>query len=148
MPKSGEDEEVGEDDGDDFGGDDVQAPPKKPASKQSNSDETNVAPENLPSTTGVIQHNQGPHPSKGYGASVPVEGKRNEGPTDFNHPASIEPQRIIWLPEDPLGLAHAEVKALNDAGVEASSEHATMSEAGKVDIDSHPPGSDPTTLFG
>lgn len=99
-------------------------------------------------STKHVQHNQGPGPSQAYGASVPVEGKRNEGPTDFNHPAAVEPQRIVWIPADPLGLGAIESKALNQAGVEASTEHATMDGKGHVDIDSHPPGSDPTTMFG
>jgi calcium permeable stress-gated cation channel len=75
-----------------------------------------------------------------YGASVPTEGKRNDGPTDFNHPASIEPQRIIWIPKDPLGLGDAEALALNSSGVEASTENAEMNAKGTTDISGHPPG--------
>jgi len=133
----------GEDD-EDFGGteessqQDVEKPKPKPKSDL-------VPPD---TTEGTVQANRGPEPSREYGASVPVEGKRNEGPTDFNHPASIEPQRIIWIPADPLGLGVIEAKALNAAGVEASTEHATMDNKGHVDIDSHPPGTDPTRLFG
>jgi len=133
----------GEDD-EDFGGteDSSHQDGGKPTPKV---DEVNPPPG---PAEGIVQSNQGPEPSKEYGASVPVEGKRNEGPTDFNHPASIEPQRIIWIPADPLGLGEIEARALNAAGVEASTEHATMGDKGHVDIDSHPPGTDPNTLFG
>lgn len=130
----------GEDDGD-FGG-------TEDGSRQ-DGEKTKLKSDVPPDTAkGTVQSNRGPEPSKGYGASVPVEGKRNEGPTDFNHPASIEPQRIIWIPADPLGLGVIEAKALNAAGVEASTEHATMNDQGHVDIDGHPPGSDPTKMFG
>ena len=130
----------GEDDGD-FGGteDSSQQDGGKPKPK------FGLPPD---AAKGVVQSNRGPEPSKEYGPSVPVEGKRNEGPTDFNHPASIEPQRIIWIPADPLGLGEIEARALNAAGVEASTEHATMNDKGHVDIDSHPPGTDPITMFG
>jgi len=144
MPKTGEDEVIGEDAAD-FGGDDVEetTPPKEHADEQyQRKIEGSVAP------AGTVQANQGPQASKQYGTSVPIEGKRNEGPTDFNHPATVEPQRIIWVPADPLGLGDVEANYLNAAGVEASTEHATMSEGGKVDIDSHPPGMDPNTIFG
>jgi len=75
-----------------------------------------------------------------YGPSVPTEGKRNEGPTDFNHPASVEPQRIIWLPEDPLGLALSEAEQMSGQGIEASTENATIDEKCNTDIQGHPPG--------
>ena len=63
-------------------------------------------------------------------------------PTDFYHPASAEPARIIWLPRDVLGLADEEVAACKTEGVEASCEHAKMDEKGHVDIDGRPPGMD------
>jgi calcium permeable stress-gated cation channel len=139
-------EDVPGEDQDDFGG----------TEDGSQQDEGNTKPnmdkENPPSvsgtTEGIVQSNRGPEPSKEYGASVPVEGKRNEGPTDFNHPASVEPQRIIWIPADPLGLGEIEARALNAVGVEAGTEHATMDDRGRVDIDSHPPGSNPNAIFG
>lgn len=100
-----------------------------------------------PEHASTIQHNQGPGATKEYGTSVPVEGKRNEGPTDFNHPASVEPQRIIWIPRDPLELSTREVEQLNAEGVEASAENATIDAGGHVDIQGHPPGSDPRNMF-
>lgn len=162
MPHNGEnDEEIGGDDGDDFGGDEEASPVKESNGQQTiavtagkrlarpEDDITSGKP--LPPSSSVlaeVQHNQGPGPSADYGASVPVEGKRNEGPTDFNHPASVEPQRIVWLPQDPLGLGDIEARELNAKGVEASTENATMDPKGTVDIHGHPPGSDPTTMFG
>ncbi|KAG9021395.1 hypothetical protein FS842_006618 [Serendipita sp. 407] len=151
MPQTGEGDDTNEDESADFGGD---ASPTSPsgvkASKkreESVQEEKILVPSPVPNTSHV-QHNQGPGPTKDYGASVPVEGKRNEGPTDFNHPASVEPQRIIWIPEDPLGIGKIEADHLNSQGVEASTENATMSDNGKVDVQSHPPGSDPNTMFG
>ncbi|KAG8826088.1 hypothetical protein FRC18_010140 [Serendipita sp. 400] len=151
MPQTGEGDDTNEDESADFGGD---ASPTSPsgvkASKkreESVQEEKILVPSPVPNTSHV-QHNQGPGPSRDYGASVPVEGKRNEGPTDFNHPASVEPQRVIWIPEDPLGIGKIEADHLNSQGVEASTENATMGDNGKVDVQSHPPGSDPNTMFG
>ncbi|KAG8811094.1 hypothetical protein FRC19_004102, partial [Serendipita sp. 401] len=122
MPQTGEGDDTNEDESADFGGD---ASPTSPsgvkASKkreESVQEEKILVPSPVPNTSHV-QHNQGPGPTKDYGASVPVEGKRNEGPTDFNHPASVEPQRIIWIPEDPLGIGKIEADHLNSQGVEA-----------------------------
>ncbi|KAG8960835.1 hypothetical protein FRC03_006078 [Tulasnella sp. 419] len=60
-------------------------------------------------------------------------------PTDFNHPASVEPQRPIWLPKDTLGLGEAEMRSLDKAGIRASTDDAEMNEKGKVSIDGRPP---------
>jgi hypothetical protein len=156
MPQTGEsDEEIGGENSADFGGDESPVDPDEPKPITEKTEEvggtdTVIVPGNRigHAAAGHVQHNQGPGPSAGYGASVPVEGKRNEGPTDFDHPASVEPQRIVWLPKDPLGLADAEVGELNAHGVEASSENAHIDPKGTVDIEGHPPGSDPTTIFG
>jgi hypothetical protein len=60
----------------------------------------------------------------------------------------VEPQRIIWIPQDPLGLGELEAQELKKEGVESSTENATMDVSGHVDIQGHPPGSDPNTMFG
>lgn len=70
-------------------------------------------------------------------AGVPPE---HEEPKDFYHPATVEPQRSIWIPKDTLGLYAGEVEDNVAKGVAASSEHAYMNEKGKVDIDGRPPG--------
>ncbi|KAK7677350.1 hypothetical protein QCA50_019680 [Cerrena zonata] len=62
------------------------------------------------------------------------------GPKEFYHPASVEPQRIIWLPKDQLGLAEAEVHAIREKGIEVSTENAKMNGKGQVDISGAPPG--------
>lgn len=151
MPKSDESAEIGEEDGDDFGGDPSPADEKKHRPSETDDGTRGTGTKGIPEIevdTSRIQHNQGPGPSMEYGTSVPVEGKRNEGPTDFNHPASIEPQRIIWLPQDPLGVGDREAQRLQEGGVEASTENANMDNRGRVDISGHPPGMDPTTIFG
>jgi len=148
--------DIGIDDGDDFGGASPkpQAKPEvdpfaaKDAELKRKEEEAQRADTAAMSKTAGLQAVDGPGPSKPYGDSVGVEGKRNDGPTDFNHPASVEPQRVIWLPVDQLGLGPAEAKALEQAGVEASTENATMDNKGVVDIQGHPPGMDPVNIFG
>ncbi|KAI5121706.1 hypothetical protein M0805_002099 [Coniferiporia weirii] len=62
-----------------------------------------------------------------------------EEPTDFYHPAGIDPQCVIWLPTDNLGLAKAEVDENRRVGIAASCAHASMDANGHVDIDGRPP---------
>lgn len=62
-----------------------------------------------------------------------------EGPKDFYHPASIEPQQTIWIPHDTLGLCEAEEAALRERGIRVSSADALMDEKGHVDISGAPP---------
>ncbi|KAI0350828.1 DUF221-domain-containing protein [Trametes cingulata] len=64
------------------------------------------------------------------------------GPKDFYHPASVEPQPIIWLPRDPLGLGEAEERAIREAGIKVSTKDARMDGKGHVDIEGPPPESD------
>lgn len=44
----------------------------------------------------------------------------------FAHPATKEPQRIIWLPEDELGLAEAEVKDNLSVGIASTTKDAVL----------------------
>jgi hypothetical protein len=69
-----------------------------------------------------------------YGKNVAEEGKQNDGPEDFAHPAAVEPQRVVWLPRDPLGLAQAEAKELKGQGIKVSTENAVPDEKGHVDL--------------
>lgn len=62
-----------------------------------------------------------------------------EGPKDFYHPASVEPQQTIWIPRDPLGLCEAEEMAIRERGIRVSSADALMDEKGHVDISGAPP---------
>jgi len=82
-----------------------------------------------------------------YGQNVAEAGKRNDGPEDFTHPAAIEPQQIIWLPHDPLGLAQAEEAELKAEGIEVSTKNAVLDEKGHVELRGPPPGDD-DALFG
>ncbi|KAI0070905.1 DUF221-domain-containing protein [Panus rudis PR-1116 ss-1] len=61
------------------------------------------------------------------------------GPKEFYHPASVEPQRVVWLPKDQLGLAEAEVVAIRERGILASVRNAVMDVKGHVDIQGAPP---------
>ncbi|CAK5261869.1 unnamed protein product [Mycena citricolor] len=64
---------------------------------------------------------------------------RSEDEYGFSHPAASRPQRVVWFPRDPLGLAAEEEQACNAAGVNASTKDAEMNEKGKVDISGAPP---------
>ncbi|KAH8926797.1 DUF221-domain-containing protein [Atractiella rhizophila] len=63
-----------------------------------------------------------------------------EQPNAFDHPASYEKQRIVWVPKDPLGLSAEEVRDNQEAGVDASDEGTSMNPKGRVDISRSPPG--------
>ncbi|OJA10645.1 hypothetical protein AZE42_04527 [Rhizopogon vesiculosus] len=56
----------------------------------------------------------------------------------FAHPAVSRPQRIVWIPDDSLGLGREEVQANKDAGVKATTQNARMDEGGKVDVTGPP----------
>ncbi|KAL5521544.1 PHM7_2 [Sanghuangporus sanghuang] len=58
---------------------------------------------------------------------------------DFYHPATVVPQRIVWIPADALGLSEGEVRACGESGVDASSVNARMDEKGRVHVDGPPP---------
>ena len=47
-------------------------------------------------------------------------------PHAFFHPATKEPQRILWLPRDELGLCEAEIEANAMAGVESTHRYAIL----------------------
>ncbi|KAI0289410.1 hypothetical protein B0F90DRAFT_1812537 [Multifurca ochricompacta] len=64
---------------------------------------------------------------------------KDEGPTDFNHPASVEEQRIIWLPKDSLGLVREIERDLDSQGVLYSTEGARMDSKGHVSVTLAPP---------
>lgn len=63
-----------------------------------------------------------------------------DGPRDFDHPASVETQRSIWVPNDELGLGRAEVGDMKSRGIEGSLEKAEMDEKGEIKITGPPPG--------
>lgn len=69
-----------------------------------------------------------------------IDGPAQELPTDFNHPASFQPQRPIWLPRDEEGFAVTEAQSLSRDGIVVSMDHAYISEKGKISIDGRPPG--------
>lgn len=67
---------------------------------------------------------------------------REGDPNAFFHPASKDKQRVIWLPEDELGLCKAEVQKNRELGIETSSRHAWLVKDGKVRVSGRPPGDD------
>lgn len=56
----------------------------------------------------------------------------------FAHPALARPQRIVWFPEDTLGLAKEEVTANEASGVLATTAGASMDEVGHVEVHAPP----------
>ncbi|EPQ52218.1 DUF221-domain-containing protein [Gloeophyllum trabeum ATCC 11539] len=65
--------------------------------------------------------------------------EEDSGPREFEHPATVEAQRTIWLPRDELGLAEAEVAANRERGIDVSLEGAVMDGKGHVDVNAPPP---------
>lgn len=60
----------------------------------------------------------------------------------FDHPATYEAQKWVWIPKDPLGLSELLAKELRDAGVDASDVGAFMDEKGVVEVRRNPPDED------
>jgi hypothetical protein len=59
---------------------------------------------------------------------------KEEGATDFRHPATVEEQRVIWLPNDPLGLVKEIKQDLDTHDILHSTECAEMNAKGSVDV--------------
>ncbi|KAK7455300.1 phosphate metabolism protein 7 [Stygiomarasmius scandens] len=57
----------------------------------------------------------------------------------FDHPSTYVEQPWIWVPKDKLGLSKVIIKELQDAGVSASDEGATMDRKGVVEVTRNPP---------
>jgi hypothetical protein len=57
---------------------------------------------------------------------LPRHVDRGDDLDTFLHPASKEPQRVVWLPRDELGLGMAEVQKNEECGVRASLRHAIL----------------------
>lgn len=62
-----------------------------------------------------------------------------EGPTDFSHPAAVEAQRMIWLPNDHLGLVHEIEEDLAAHDILYSTEGTEMNDKGHVEVSLAPP---------
>jgi hypothetical protein len=56
------------------------------------------------------------------------------GPADFTHPVTVEKQRVIWLPKDPLGLVKEIGRDIDSREVLHSTEAAEMDAKGYVDV--------------
>ncbi|KAI9567494.1 hypothetical protein HD554DRAFT_2329143 [Boletus coccyginus] len=56
----------------------------------------------------------------------------------FTHPALARPQRVVWIPEDTLGLGNEEVQTNEGLGVLATTAGASMNAGGKVAIHAAP----------
>jgi hypothetical protein len=60
-------------------------------------------------------------------------------PRAFDNPASWKMTPIIWIADDVNGIGRSEAARLNGQRVEASTEHASMDEKGKIEITRGPP---------
>lgn len=123
---------------------------------QSGEDEEDFAPESATKSTSNSRAGQDDADVENGGiVPAPVEAKPKdkeaeedeelndfniEGPRDFDHPASVETQRIIWVPSDALGLGRAEVNDMQRRGIEGSLEKAELDEKGNIKITGPPPG--------
>ncbi|KAH0835941.1 hypothetical protein J3R83DRAFT_9864 [Lanmaoa asiatica] len=64
-----------------------------------------------------------------------ADGKVDYG---FAHPALVRPQRVVWIPDDTLGLGKEEVKENEASGVLATTAGASMDESGNVGVHAPP----------
>lgn len=60
-------------------------------------------------------------------------------PAAFFHPATKNPQRTVWLPQDTLGMAAHELRGNVDAGVLTTTNNAFLNSNGKVKVVGRPP---------
>ena len=123
---------------------------------QSGEDDEDLAPESTAKSTSDSRAGRdGASVEHGGDKPLPVEPKPKdeeaeedeelndftiEGPTDFDHPAAVGTQRIVWVPNDEFGLGRAEVEDMNRRGIEGSLEKAEIDEKGKIKITGPPPG--------
>lgn len=65
-----------------------------------------------------------------------LRGLRDDGqdPAAFFHPASKDPQPIIWLPKDTLGLTAVELEENHAMGIRSTSKNAKMTEEAKIQV--------------
>lgn len=66
-----------------------------------------------------------------------------EQDASFRHPALNGEQRPIWLPNDKFGLGKAGVSAARKAGLDATTDHTTVTEKGQVETDAYEPPGEP-----
>jgi len=59
--------------------------------------------------------------------------------TSYAHPTQERPPQIVWMAKDRLGLSAAEMLALKEQGIKASTAGAEMNESGKVKVLGAPP---------
>jgi calcium permeable stress-gated cation channel len=71
--------------------------------------------------------------------SPPVKLIQTKESSDFRHPAAAEDQRIIWLPNDQLGLVHEIEQDLESHDISHSTEGAEMNQKGYVEVTMAPP---------
>ncbi|CUA76446.1 putative protein RSN1 [Rhizoctonia solani] len=83
-----------------------------------------------------------------HGKNAAGEGKHNDAPEEYTHPAAIESQRIVWLPSDLSGVAEAEEMDLTQQGIDLSTKNAAMDKNGHVESTGPPPGGGDDVLFG
>jgi len=99
-------------------------------------------PATTPSAPGKDYYEMGPVLSNEPDQVSVAESSRKrgeDGPSDFHHPA-LGPARIVWIPQDTLGLGAAEEHETAAAGVDVSTANAFMSAKGTVDVSGAPPG--------
>ena len=103
-------------------------------SSDSNTQPNEVVP--LLPTDIIIEHPAVPSFTNELRAPSPSSARsmRAECPTEFSHPAVVEEQRVIWLPEDPLGLVHEMEQELTSHNILYSSDGAEMDSQGKVTV--------------
>ncbi|KAI0052100.1 DUF221-domain-containing protein [Auriscalpium vulgare] len=77
--------------------------------------------------------------SRSSSPSPSVKVPEPEPPTDFSHPAAVDPQQAVWLPRDSLGIAQEIGRALSAEGIEYSTDGAELDGKGHVQVSTAPP---------
>lgn len=104
-------------------------------SSQSEAQETQLDPEAAAGT----EDNEAYFALPGGPGVIDVEETDGNDPDAFFPPATKQPQMILWLPRDELGLSEYEIEANAAAGVDSSSRRAVLNHEGKVRISGQPP---------
>ena len=89
----------------------------------------------------ALEHTEAPSFKSESRTSSPSPSARPmkaECATEFNQPAAVEGQRVVWLPKDPLGLVQEIEQELASWHILCSTEGAEMDSQGKFKVTSAP----------
>ncbi|WFD37133.1 uncharacterized protein MJAP1_000075 [Malassezia japonica] len=107
----------------------LQAQPQQPALPEKDAYYVNNSAPAIPSSH-VVQM-EDPHQT-----AIKSKSEHDSKMNAFYHPARTSKQLVLWYPNDNFGIGRSNVAADYNAGYEATTEQAWITEKGKVDEDS------------